>query len=108
MAPPSIDELTLRLDKETDLRERGLKYAHNMMEDLKEAFSDFRVSFARVESGFASHVEEDKKMSAVMDIIYKDVKNLTRLVYIGVGGVLVIGGMVAVVGERILNLLSHG
>ena len=106
--PPSVAELAAQLDRETQHRERALKYAHNMMEDLKQTFGDFRISFTRVESGFASHVIEDKKMADVMDIIYKDVKNLTRLVYIGVGGVIVIGGAVAVIGERILNFLAHG
>ena len=105
--PPSVADLQAQLSKETEHRERALKYAHNMMEDLKQAFADFRVSFGRIEGAFNSHVAEDKKMAYVMDIIYKDVKNLTRLVYIGVGGVIIVGGVVALVGQRILDLLGH-
>ena len=105
--PPSVAELAAQLDRETEHRERALKYAHNMMEDLKQTFADFRVSFGRIEGAFGAHIEDDKKMATVMDIIYKDVKNLTRLVYIGVGGVIVVGGVVAIVGQRILELLGH-
>ena len=106
--PPSVADLAAQLARETEHRERALKYAHNMMEDLKQTFADFRVSFGRIEGAFGAHVEDDKKMATVMDIIYKDVKNLTRLVYIGVAGVIVIGGAVALIGERILNFLAHG
>lgn len=104
--PPTVDELALQLSRETDHRERAMKYAHNMMEDLKSAFNDFKVSVARIEGAFASHVEEDKKVAAVIDKVYSDLKNLTRLVYIGVGGVIVVGGIVSLVGQRILGLLA--
>ena len=106
--PPSLDELAAQLAKETDYRERAIKYAHNMMEDLKQAFADFGIASARFEGRFDQHVKDDERTALTIDKVYADVKSLTRLVYIGVGGVIVVGGMLAVVGERILNLLSHG
>ena len=104
--PPTITELAARLDRETEDRERGMKYAHHMMEDIKTAFADFRVSVGRIEGGFNAHVIEDKKTSEVIDKVYTDIKNLTRLVYIGVGGVVVIGSVTAILGKRILEILS--
>jgi|SRR5579864_2227395 len=106
--PPSVADLALQLERETEHRERALKYAHNMMEDLKTAFGEFRVSIGRMQGGFEQHIIDDQKTSKTIDLLYRDVKTVTRLVYIGLGGVLVLGALMAIVGERILTLLGHG
>ena len=104
----SADTLEARLDREIDKRERANKYTHNMMEDLKTAFADFGIRTARFEGAFEQHIKDDIKTAATIDKVYADLKALTRLVYIGVGGVIVLGGLSAVLGSRILALLTHG
>ena len=78
------------------------------MEDLKTAFADFGIRTARFEGAFEQHIKDDIKTAATIDKVYADLKALTRLVYIGVGGVIVLGGLSAVLGSRILALLTHG
>ena len=107
MAPPSIDELTLRLDRETDLRERGLKYAHNMMEDLKEVVGEFRINFARFGGRFDQHIEDDKEMGAVIAEMKDDIRVLTRALYMASGGLVAVGGIATFFGWNILKLLGH-
>ena len=103
--PPTINELALQLAKETDYRERAIKYAHNMMEDLKQTFADFNVDFAMFKGMFEQHLKEDKRTAEVIDKVYEDVKMLQRLVFIGVGGVIVLGGVITFLGKRILEIL---
>lgn len=104
----STDDLSLRLDREIDKRERANKYTHNMMEDLKQAISDFGIRSARFEGAFEQHIKDDQKTSATIDKVYADLKALTRIVYIGVGGVIILGGVTSLLGSRILTILVHG
>ena len=104
----SVDDVAQRLDREVDKRERANKYTHNMLEDLKQTFADFNVNTAIFRGRFEQHIDDDRRTAATIDKVYADLKSLTRLVYIGVGGVIVLGGLSAVLGSRILALLTHG
>jgi hypothetical protein len=104
--PPTIEELAVRIEKEVDSRERAIKYAHNMMEDIKTAFSDFKFDFGRLGQRLDSHITEDQKMGITIKEIKGSLEGLKRLVWIGVGGVVVIAGLLAVIGGRLLTLLS--
>ena len=104
--PPSIDELALQLSRETDHRERAMKYAHNMMEDLKEAFAEFRMNFGKMQGGFEQHIKDDQKTSSLIGEMKSDVETVKRLVWMGLGGLCVVAGIVALIGGQILHLLA--
>lgn len=105
--PPTTEELAAQLERETDHRERAIKYAHNMMEDLKEAFSQFRVDVSRIEGRVDQYVSDSERREKYISDIKKDLETIKRLVWLGVGGITVIGSLVMIVGNNIVKLLAR-
>ena len=115
MAPPSMDEFALRLGrlegdlvKHSDKDERAFKYSHHMLEDLGARIAGIERTGIRFEADLTNRNGNDTNTRDWLKGIDGRVQKIERLVWIAVGGVMVVGGTLAVVGERILNLLSHG
>ena len=106
-------ELTVRmvqvekgLERETTKREEGNKYMHHMVEDVQERYHEIAMSFGRMEAAFVEHTKDDKQMVESMGGLDKRMRTIERLVWIAMGGLAVLGGLVGVYGTYILNLLK--
>lgn len=101
-----ILSLEERIEKERDLRERAMKYVHNMLEDLKQTFRDFEIGFARFDGRFTQHIQDDEKTGRFILEINARLRTVERLAWVGVGGVAVIAAIVAIIGGRLLHVLG--
>ena len=108
-----IPELTVRLsqvekglERETGKREEATKYMHHMVEDVQDRYHEIALSFGRIEAAFVEHAKDDKQMVDTMGGLDTRMRTIERLVWIAMGGVAVIGGLVAVYGTFILKLLG--
>lgn len=105
-------ELTFRLaqvekdlEREAMKREEGNKYTHRMVEDVQSRYHEIALSFGRMEAAFVEHTKDDKQMVESMGGLDKRMRTIERLVWIAMGGLAVLGGLVGVYGTYILNLL---
>ena len=94
-------------DKHEREDERSHKYQNNMMEDLIARLSGIERSAARFETELLHRNGNDLDTKAALKEIYERVRMLERLVWIAVGGVVVVGGIVSIVGGNILKLLAR-
>jgi hypothetical protein len=89
------------VEDELTKREKAQKYTHNMLEDLQ----------VQMKAGFENDNVTDRLMEErlAVSISGQDVRlrTIERLVWIAVGGVLVIGAITSIIGGNILKLLSH-
>ena len=106
-------ELTFRLaqvekdlEREAMKREEGNKYTHRMVEDVQSRYHEIALSFGRIEAAFVEHAKDYKQMVDTMGGLDQRMRMIERLVWIAMGGVAVIGGLVAVYGTFILKLLG--
>ena len=107
-------ELTIRmvqvekgLERETTKREEGNKYMHRMVEDVQDRYQGIALSFARMEAAFIEHTKDDKQMVETMGNLDTRFRVIERLVWIAVGGVTVIGGMMAFYGTYLIALMKQ-
>ena len=94
-------DLTRHLDKD----EKSFKYTHNMLEDLGEKLSSLERSAARFEADLVHRSLNDQNAQKWLGGIEGRLQNIERLVWIAVGGVVVIGGLVSFIGSNILKFL---
>jgi len=104
-------ELALKIQylekgREDDIRAR--KYLDNMVEDTRAKVVELGHSAARFEENLRNHTIEDQKMGQVLERMDNRQRTIERLVWIAVGGVIVIGALVGIIGGSILRLLAHG
>ena len=108
-----LAELTVRMDtvektieREIGKRENSEKYTHRMIEDVQSRYQAIAVSFGRIETAFTQHLADDKKMTQSLVDLDKRVRTVERLTWVAVGGIAVIGGLVALVGGQIIGKLT--
>jgi archaellum component FlaC len=108
-----LAELTIRMDtveksleREIGKRENSEKYTHRMIEDVQSRYQDIAVSFGRIEASFTQHLKDDKQMTQSLLELDKRVRTVERLTWIAVGGIAVIGGLIALVGSQIIGKLT--
>lgn len=101
-----VDEVAKDLDREIAKREEANKYMHRMVEDVQARYRDISVSFGRIEISFTEHLKDDKQMALGISEMDKRMRTIERLTWIAVGGVMVIGGMVAIFGSVIMRYLK--
>ena len=96
-----VERLERVVDDELLRREKGQKYTHNMLEDLK----------SQMQAGFENDNVTDRLMEERLTTAVSGqdtrLRTIERLVWIAVGGVIVIGTVTSIVGGNILKLLSH-
>ena len=93
-------------DKHEREDERAHKYQNNMMEDLLARLAGIERSAARFETDLMHRNGSDTETKGSLREIYDRLRTLERLVWIAVGGLVVVGGIMGIVGSRILTLLS--
>ena len=86
--------------------ERAHKYQNNMLEDFLARLSGIERSAARFETDLIHRNGYDTDTKGSLREIYERIRTLERLVWIAVGGVVVVGGIVSIVGGNILKLLA--
>ena len=101
-----VESVEKGMDREIAKREEANKYMHRMVEDVQARYHDIALSFGRMESAFIEHTKDDKQMVITMGDLDKRLRMIERLTWIAIGGVVVIGGMVAVFGSAILKYLK--
>lgn len=108
-----LAELTLRMEtvektieREIGKRENSEKYTHRMIEDVQSRYQAIAVSFGRIEAAFTQHLKDDKQMTQSIADLDKRVRTVERLTWIAVGGIAVIGGMIALVGSQLIGKLA--
>ena len=101
-----IDQIEKNLDREIGNRETAVKYLSRIIEDIQRRYSEAMTMFSRIESAFKQHLEDDKQMSDGIKSLDSRIRIVERLVWIAVGGIIVIGAIIGILGTRILNLLN--
>lgn len=108
-----VPELTVRveqveksLDREITKRETSDKYTHRMIEDVQSRYAEIAVGFGRIEAAFTQHLMDDKKMTAGILDLDKRIRTVERLAWSAVGGLAVIGGLIAIFGTYIVGKLT--
>ena len=103
-------ELAIRIEflqkaHEAELKAR--KYTHNMLEDLGIKLVGLERSAARFEADLMHRSGNDTSTREWLGGIDGRLRTIERLVWIAVGGVVVIGGLTAIIGGNILKLLAR-
>lgn len=94
------------LAKHFDRDEKEFRYSHNMLEDLGARLAGIERSAARFEADLAHRSVSDKNMREWLTAIEERLRTVERLVWIAVGGVVVLGGIITLIGGNILRLLA--
>src|SRR6185436_6675365 len=94
----------LERGREDELKAR--KYTHNMIEDIGSKVVALGHSAARFEENLRSHSVEDQETKASVLAMDNRLRTIERLVWIAVGGLIVVGGLVSIIGGSILKLLA--
>lgn len=102
-----LSRLELDMEKHSSRDEKLFKYSHNMLEDLGTKLVAIERTGARFESDLANRALNDKNARDWLTGLDTRLQTIERLVWIAVGGVVVIGGLTSFVGGSILKLLSH-
>lgn len=86
---------------------KARKYVHNMLEDLGIKIGGLERSAARFESDLLHrNIASDGLMKWLATVDERQ-RTIERLVWIAVGGVIVIGTLVGIIGGNILRLLAR-
>ena len=102
-----VETLEAWADKHEVDDDRSHKYQNNMMEDLIARLSGIERSAARFETDLMHRNGHDSDTKGSLKEIYDRLRTLERLIWIAVGGLVVVGGIVSIVGGNILKLLSR-
>ena len=100
-----LDQIEKSLDREVEERQTAVKYISRLIEDVQSRYQDVINTFARIESAFKQHLEDDKKMNGGLKLIDERLRTVERLVWIAVGGIIVIGGIIALLGTHLASIL---
>ena len=101
-----MDQVEKTLEREIGKRENADKYTHRMIEDVQSRYQAIAVSFGKIETAFMQHLNDDKQMTRSMESMDRRVRTVERLAWIAVGGIAVIGGIIAIVGSQLLSKLA--
>ena len=101
-----VDTLEQWAEKHELEDERAHKYQNNMMEDLIARLSGIERSAARFESDLVHRNGNEQDTKGSLRDIFERIRTLERLVWIAVGGLVVVGGIMSIVGSKILTLLG--
>ena len=101
----TLEEWALRHERDD---ERAHKYQNNMMEDLIERLAGIERSAARFEADLMHRNGSDLDTKVSLKEIFERLRVLERLVWIAMGAVVVVGGLVSLVGGHILKLFGGG
>jgi hypothetical protein len=86
---------------------KARRYTHNMLEDLGEKLSNLERSAERFEADLHNRMGNDTNTREWLGGIDGRLRTIERLVWIAVGGVVVVGGLTAIIGGNIMQLLSR-
>lgn len=95
------------LEKAHEEAVKSRKYTHNMLEDLGARIGGIERSAARFEADLIHRSLSDQSAQKWLGGIESRLQTIERLVWIAVGGVVVIGGLTTFVGGNILKLLAR-
>ena len=101
-----MDQIEKTVEREIGKRENSEKYTHRMLEDVQKRYQDIAVSFGKIETAFMQHLKDDQKMTQSIGDLDKRFRTVERLTWIAVGGIMVIGGIIAIVGSQLLSKLA--
>lgn len=102
-------ELALRIEflqkaHEDDVKAR--KYTHNMIEDLVSKIGNLEQSAVRFELYMTHRDVMDDGLKGLLNVLDSRMRVVERLVWVAVGGMVVIAGLTSIVGTTIINLLK--
>ena len=86
---------------------KSRKYIHNMIEDLGAKMTTLARAAARFEAALTHRNISDTESKKWLGGIEGRLQTIERLVWIAVGGLIIIGGLTMLIGGNILKLLSH-
>lgn len=102
-------ELALRIEylqKSRDEELKARKYVHNMIEDMSGKLSGLEQSAVRFEAYMTHRDISESGLKEWLSAVDARQRVIERLVWIAVGGLLVIGALVSIIGGSILKLLA--
>lgn len=86
--------------------QRNHKYQNNMLENLLGRLAGIEQSAARFETDLMYRNGSDVTTQKGLSKLDERVRNIERLVWIAVGGLVVVGSIMGIVGSKILTLLG--
>ena len=86
--------------------QRSHKYQNNMMEDLIARLAGIERSATRFETDLLHRNGSDLDTKVSLKEIFERIRVLERLVWIAMGAVVVVGGIVSIVGGNILKIIG--
>lgn len=98
-----VERVELALEKEIDKRENAVKYMSRLIEDVQARYADLMVTFGRIETAFQQHLKDDKAMGEGLQGMDARLRVIERLVWIAVGGIIVLGALIGLIGSSILR-----
>ena len=104
--PEVMEQIEKSLEREIGKRETSDKYTHRMIEDVQARYQEIAVSFGRIEAAFTQHLRDDQKMTQTIGDLDRRFRTVERLTWIAVGGITVLGGIIAVVGSQLISKLA--
>lgn len=93
--------------KHSDKDEQAFKYTHHMLEDMGARLSGIERTGVRFEADLAHRALIEAGVVKWLEKVDERLRAMERLVYIALGGVIVIGTLVSIIGGNILRLLSR-
>lgn len=106
----SESELALKIEWLQKAHEEGIKarkYVHNMLEDLGIKIGGLERSAVRFEADLLHRSLANEGLMKWLAAVDERQRTIERLVWIAVGGVIVIGTLVGIIGGNILRLLAR-
>ena len=91
-----IDQLQREVERETEKREKAIKYMEHMLEDVQGRYADIQRQMGNIEAAIRQHFTDDKSMTAGIKAIDDRLRHVERLVWIAFGGVIVIGAAITI------------
>lgn len=101
-----LDRLEGDMSRHSDKDEKAFKYTHNMLEDMGAKLSGLERSATRFEADVLHRSMTSDGIAKWLEKIDERTRTLERLTYIGIGGVLVLGGTFTIISAKILKLLA--
>ena len=95
------------LEKAHEEAVKSRKYIHNMIEDLGAKMTTLERAAARFEADLTHRNISESESRKWLGGIEGRLQTIERLVWIAVGGLIIIGGLTMLIGGNILKLLSH-
>ena len=103
-----LDRLEQDMEKHQEKDDKAFKYSHNMMENALSKLASIERTLGHYEGERMMRAQTDTAKSAITEGMNARLQTIERLVWVALGGVIVIGALITLASHHITKILTGG